>query len=99
MHKYSYTRLACRCSKKARGYYKYFSIGFYGECWAGNNMQLFDSVVDSVEQRTTKCVTGSSLSPCNDADDKGCAGVAFTEYLYLLTGGEQYDFVRFQTQA
>ena len=49
--------LACRCREKAAGKYKYFALGYYGECW-GSVKTAADELIASA-YGSSSCVDGS----------------------------------------
>jgi len=78
--------LACRCEEKARQQnFTYFGIGFYGECWAGSNLQgVKDKLMNPISHASSTCV-GGDFSRCNDKNRHECAGIENNEYIYLIT--------------
>lgn len=82
--------LACECADKAKSSnLKFFGIGFYGECFGGNNMIEFANLKSS--KAANKCVSGS-YSVCEGTDgDHECAGQANAEYIYILDSPTESD--------
>jgi len=80
--------LACRCREKAVGKYKYFSLGFYGECKAAENTQaLEEKINDPGIHASTSCVSGQDFDTCDSKSQKECAGVEDNEFVYEVVEG------------
>ncbi|XP_066922200.1 uncharacterized protein [Clytia hemisphaerica] len=79
----------CRCSDKAKKMgYKYFALGFYGECWAGKDMKEFVKVMNDFSQGSMKCINGNYWA-CDNMTTSPCTGGANTEYIYLVVGDDE----------
>jgi len=77
--------LACRCEAKARERkYAGFAIHFWGECYGKTPAQL--TALDK-KTRSNECTGDQAYKGCS-AEAKECAGHAYTDFVYKLTGGE-----------
>ena len=81
--------LACRCSDVTKAInYKYFAIGFYGECWAGYDETLYNNLLGDFTQGAITCINGEYWSCENQGIDE-CTGGAHAEYVYKLISDEE----------
>lgn len=86
-----YFSLACRCSAVTKAIkYKYFAIGFYGECWAGYDSKLFKSAIWDHTQGSIKCINGNYWA-CAPFDNEECAGGANEEFVYQLESDDEEE--------
>jgi len=80
----SLSSLACRCSTKAKiGGYQFFSIGFYGECFAGRDLTSYKALLSSTGEYSSNCVNGK-YELCSNITPNECAGKQHSQYVYLL---------------
>ncbi|XP_057292942.1 uncharacterized protein LOC130621632 [Hydractinia symbiolongicarpus] len=76
--------LACRCSEKVRKYhYRFFAIGFYGECFAGHDSSMFEQMLKTGLLASQDCVDGE-YAPCDQFSPMECSGKGHSEYIYKL---------------
>jgi len=81
---HSLRSLACRCHTKAKDDgYRFFSLGFYGECFAGKDDQKYANLLNSTDKYADNCVNGNS-EICDDRSQYECVGKANAEYIYYL---------------
>jgi len=76
--------LACECAEKAKEQgYKYFGIGFYGECFAGKNVGLAGVLAKT--PISDLCIRGD-YTACEKVEDGSheCVGGANAEYIYTI---------------
>lgn len=77
--------LTCECAEKAKEMkYAFFAIGFYGECFGGQDRVKIGMSLKS-SSVSTSCINGDYNS-CGSKDDGDheCAGVASHEYVYSV---------------
>ena len=80
--------LACRCSKKAQKHgYVYFSIRFWGECWAGRHIAQLDALLADKSKASNQCAN-HVFGSCDILHEHECAGDGFSEYIYRITACE-----------
>jgi len=79
--------LACRCRKLAQGNYKYFGIGMYGECLAGNSNPALDKLLENEQASAFSCVNGE-FDNCDVGNEKECAGTVDHDFFYELMDGD-----------
>jgi len=80
--------LSCRCYTKAKAEgYKFFAIGFYGECFAGRDEQQYNTLTASTNRYSGDCVNGE-YEICDTSTPYECTGMAHSEYVYLLNKEE-----------
>lgn len=76
--------IACRCRAIAVGHYKYFAIGFHGECVSGNDDKglesIFESQTEGKEQKEG-CINGE-WETCDKNHHAECAGVGDYDFFY-----------------
>jgi len=77
--------LACRCRDKAlNGGYSYFSIGFYGDCYAGKDKEALEKkIILPGAHASNECVNGD-YGDCEMDDKKECVGIEDNEYIYEI---------------
>jgi len=77
--------LACRCRAKAvEGKFKYFAIGFLGECVAGkDNTSLEEMFKVKGEKDAGGCVSGE-WTQCDKNHEKECGGQADYDFFYEI---------------
>jgi len=82
--KASLESLACRCREKAHAKkFKYFALGFYGECYAGSNEEELEKVIlNPREHASEDCVGGDEIEACSRNHGHVCAGIEDNEYVY-----------------
>jgi len=72
--------LSCRCSAKAKADgYMFFSISFYGECFAGRDTTKLNRLKGSA----SNCVNGK-YEACDNKTADECTGTQYAQYLYQL---------------
>jgi len=75
--------LACRCGEKAKGHYKYFALGFYGECVAGKDNAAIEKLLAENTKSDHGCVNGE-YSKCDKTHEKECIGIADYDFIYEI---------------
>jgi len=76
--------LACRCRAKAVGRYKYFGIGFLGECVAGDDRKSLEAMFKERKiEGGGGCVNGQ-WEKCDVKHHAECAGDADFDFFYEI---------------
>jgi len=77
--------LACRCRAKAVGQYKYFGIGFYGECVAGKDQKAMEKMFTARDEgkESQGCVNGK-WGACIKSHKTECAGKEDFDFFYEI---------------
>lgn len=73
---------ACQCYEKAKKDYKFFAIGYYGECYAGNDMNKFEAALKDPSLKAADCVGGGEFYACTEGHE--CSGIDNSEYIYRI---------------
>lgn len=80
--------MACACEEKAvAGGYKYYAIGFYGECDGGKDEGVFDEYTSSARSLTELCFSNDFMD-CIKEESGECTGAENTVYAYKLSQEE-----------
>lgn len=85
--------LACRCREKALGKFKYFSLGFYGECW-GANAEDFRAL--HIPTSVGTCINGDMNNCGNKRGKHECTGIEDNEYIYKVIAGKDNSYMGVQ---
>jgi len=77
--------LACRCRAKAAAQnYKYFAIGFFGECVAGKDTKVLEAMFKSVgDDHSAGCQNGQ-WGACDKNHHDECGGMADFDFFYEI---------------
>lgn len=74
--------LACRCRAIATGHYKYFAIGFHGECVSGKNTLGLEKMFKD-DASTDGCINGE-MESCDSKSNNECTGAEDYDYFYEI---------------
>lgn len=93
MQYFVFISLACACEAKAiEGGYKYYAIGYYGECDGGKDEDVFEAYASSPASLADVCLSNNYMD-CIKEEPGECTGVSDTVYAYVVphdegSGGE-----------
>ena len=68
--------------------YKYFGLGFYGECFAGKDTSIFNQVMQDFNQGAMSCINGNYWA-CESSSVKPCIGGNDVEYIYMVVSDDE----------
>ena len=83
----SFSSLLPKCRDKAQNAgHKYFSIRYFGECYAGSDTTSMLSAVDDITTHSDKCVTGDGkyTANCTSLFTETCVGVESVHFVYWI---------------
>lgn len=75
--------IACRCLKIAVGHYKYFAIGFNGECVAGKDHEELEEMFRIKKEDKSGCINGN-WEACDKNHHAECTGNADYDFFYQV---------------
>jgi len=73
--------IACRCLKIAVGHYKYFAIGFNGECVAGKDHEELEEMFRVSSEDKSGCINGD-WEQCDKNHHTECVGNVDFDFFY-----------------
>ena len=76
--------LACRCRAKAVGHYKYFGIGFFGECVAGENEASLKEMFSARESGDAEGCVDGNYETCDVKHEAECTGAEDFDFFYEI---------------
>lgn len=77
--------IACRCRELAKaGHYKYFAIGFHGECVSSENVAELDKMFEARKEVTNGCINGN-WGTCDKGHEAECTGTEDFDFFYQVS--------------